>query len=488
VPAVDQNIVTRRWQEFRRAYAEWAVPRGQVREVTHVQPVIRLVLEAAAGGTPKFKLWHGRTAADDVDAKGMAPDFSFTRLLEATLSVVAVLFLLEVKLAGKLQDAYMQAMCYGRRRVQQLVKDALERGDAADGVVVLVGGTDGHNLIICKICSGAPAAGSSFEGCLPCPSEFSTELSLLPSSWTWNSRSVPPQNPTCGFASLVRILSAEADDLPGGSLEAPLRFLDTVDQAGNRKRWVLGARLGSGGMSDVYEVNNSFPSTLVAKLPRAATATTVAAYDAEEASLSALARAHVSCVAVLVGRATRVREEVFPRSPIACPVLLLTPRGKPLSSVVREHLAPARRLTQFANTVVAQLLATCTAMYDASVVHCDIRPDNVVIDERDRVVLVDFSSARRDGEKFEQDYRAFGLDSQVATAATDVVAAALLWIAIVHGGGGGKCRAPWHGGHVARVSWMAAHRALPGVSDVEAYVGSVVLHRRRNWPVWHDPA
>jgi hypothetical protein len=478
VPDVDQRLVSGRWAKFCALYDAWPVPRGSPeREVAQLQPVIGMILRAAAGESPKLKAWHGVIASDEINLKEIAPDFSFTRLREAMLCVIAVIFAVEVKLRGKLVDAWQQALCYGRRRVNLLVKEALERGDAADGVEALVAGTDGRELVVCKIGSGAPAPGESFEGCVPCPSQYSLPVELLPRSWTYTARARPPARPTLGFAVLVRILSADAASLPGGAAGAPLQELRTT-----RGPLALQERLGAGGMSDVYAVD----ADTVAKVARAGTAGAATAFEAEMQALTALAAVPVAGVPRIVE--CRVLQQYRGISySVANPAaqryaLILSPRGIPLATHMQSKKFSSRDVLLFANFVVARLLQTCAAVFDAGIVHCDIRPDNVVIDGSGDPVLVDFSCCRKPGTRYLQEHRAFGCRSSTANAATDLVATSLLWVAIAHGG----CGAPWTQGAASRELWMANNLSLAGVAAVAAYVAQATSGGRRR-VAWTNP-
>ena len=483
VPVVGKRVVRARWAVFCDYYEKWCgVPCSPVREIRHVQPVIRLMLEAAAGETPKHKLWHGMTASDEINMKEIAPDFCFTRLREAMLCVVAVIFAVEVKLPNNLRDAWQQAMCYGRRRVFQLVKDALDRGDAADRVKTLVAGTDGISLVVCKIDSGAPAAGQSFAGCRPCPSVYShPALQLLPDSWTYDRRVAVRKlsaMPTPGFEALVRILSANAATLPGGDAGAPLKVLHTTTGPLHVQE-----RLGAGGTSDVY----ALPGGHVAKLARAGTAGAASAFDNERCALVVLESAEVEGVPRLVEVRELERFSHVPYSSAHTPaphhVFVMSPRGVPLATYVRCKQYSERGLREFSNALVIQLLTICRCVYAAGIVHCDVRPDNVVLDGVGSPILVDFSCCRKPGATFSQRDRDFGCDSETANEATDCVAAALLWVAVVHGG----CCAPWRGSR-SRELWMASNMHLPGVSKVAAYVAGVTRGSRRRRPAWRSPA
>lgn len=67
-------------------------------------------------------------------------------------------------------------------------------------------------------------------------------------------------------------------------------------------------------------------------------------------------------------------------------------RGAPLSSIVRDQgPLPLSRVRAFAS----QVLAGLGAIHRAGFVHGDLKSDNVIVDPRDRITIIDFGLARR---------------------------------------------------------------------------------------------
>lgn len=262
----------------------------------------------------------------------------------------------------------------------------------------------------------------------------------------------------------------------------------------------LRERLGCGGSSDVYVCTPQPGSQeVVLKLPRAATEAARRTYEAEKIALGKMAGSPPGTVPRLLGvgvRTLSLRQEPLLASAHAVPwpVLLLSPRGTPLSvelarrlaDVAPEEALAARRA--FADAVVSGVLRGLCAAHDARIVHCDVRPSNVVFLAEPLPsgagLLVDYGLSRPNGRDCAgcgvRNYAAdvvFSTDSCPAAPELDLVAVAYTWLSCVYGDA--ACRAPWHVLDQSPSTWL--QDAAPHHGDV-AELGrhvSVLAARRR---------
>jgi hypothetical protein len=500
------------WAAFRDRHAEtWRAPpstSSQLRENRHVHPSIRLLLEAAAasGG---LRVYHDAAAPDDVERAHIRPDFTLTSARDSGPSTVGGLLLVEVKLPGNLDDAQYQTRVYLRRRVFKLCCEADERGEPLDDIAAFGAATDGVSVVIVRIASGAPRPGESFKGAKPCPATETVPLALFGAQW--NFRHPPPfragaqGGPPEGFRALLRICASPRALGDGGlitKLSCRLRFAGDGAAAdvfalggarpGREISLCLSSRLGSGGTSDVYKVSGTAGDDCVLKAARVATKRVVHEFLAEQGALIDLrdaAAEHLvpECVASGERAASlgTLAALVGSRS-FSWPVLLLRPAGVPVAEWVTSRVeraaavaaagneralaaaALAARL-QCADEVVLRVLRALEAARARRLVHCDVRPSNIVVTAGDAACLVDWGIARKEGVLLKScgvpayaDRRIFSDCGVAARPCFDVLAALFTWLAIACGEG---CAAPWAGKaaaaeggkiFVARTKWVSA--------------------------------
>jgi len=334
----------------------------------------------------------------------------------------------------------------------------------------------GSHLRLLRTRSGAPADGN-FEGAQPCPIEWTPALPLLAE---WDPRtpgaSCPPAAPPA-FSALLRLLLAPPlllNPLAAPHTEVELdcgQFQGTVQ---------LQARLGCGGTCDAYRVVIAAAEPLVLKLPRCTTKAVAICMTDEANALRALADASAPPAAAprLVAEGVRVlrsRPAVAHPARLPWPALLLSPAGTPLSTALSAALAaespgPLRRAARrrLADVVVAGILRGLHATHSAGLVHCDVRPNNVIIvpaaaaDGEDSAMLVDYGLCRVAqkawptlGDCSFAATRTYAPGGCPAAGGLDLFSAALTWLALARDGGG-SVAAPWgsHGDNVDK--WLQA--------------------------------
>ena len=366
-----------------------------------------------------------------------------------------------------------------------------------DSVVALGAATDGHDVIVLRMLSGAPRAGGSFKDSTPCPVLQSEPLALL-GAWDFRSKPAPfltSEQPTQGFVALGHLLRAAAElaqnevlealdiswELPGSGAggEAGGAAHGAAGEAPRFERLALTGRLGSGGSSDTYRVEpGAYTSggacALVLKAPRFMSTYVEASFAAEASSLDALACAAADgLVPTLVARGRRLP---------GWPALLLQPCGQPLAEWVAGRAAAEagrmaqpsaaaagadRRVTRASTAASARAAAARLAcaraitlrVLDAlerahakSIVHCDVRPSNVVVScatagGEENALLVDWGSSRKlradahgCGVEAYADERVFSQGSFAARPAQDAAGALFTFLAVAFGP---DCCAPW---------------------------------------------
>jgi hypothetical protein len=192
-------------------------------EVRRMHPPMRDTLLAAMdAGKCQLRFWTGVIAADSVPSNEMKSDFMFTHLRDRLSSLLGAAVLVEVKSPGDMQNAITQAGNYARRRMREVFAAARLRGDVAlHELAVWAVATDGREVVIMRVMSGAPKPGGSYKDAVPCPSSISPPLPLL-GEWDFAAASgALSHTPPAGFAALARVLCADADALLGATT-APL--------------------------------------------------------------------------------------------------------------------------------------------------------------------------------------------------------------------------------------------------------------------------
>ena len=457
---------------------------GQLAERTSVHPLVWLLLEAAAlplgGEACTLRLWREQSADDSVPHARAVPDVLCTHPRDATPSSLGTCFGVEIK---RWSDAELDMGCaqggnYGRRLVARRSMELLERGDELSAVAVLVAASNGADVVFLRVRSGVRAGEEPFGG-TPCPTEQAPPLPLL-RGWNPADPTVVPLKPPAGFTALWRVLHTEPALLNGCT--QPLESI-TVDApplfSGELQ---LGMRLGCGGSSDVYACTLPDGASAAVKVARAATSRVNEWFDKEQANLERLRTAQPGAVPVLLGAGSRelpARASVLSRNSLAAPwrLLFLSPAGVPLSAALEEHLQRAaavrnaaapgelrRARRAFGDIVAAGVLRGLGAAHAAGIIHCDVRPGNVVFVDEPRsggaVLLVDYGLSRKPRSPVSGvGVRAYAADcvflqsSCAARAGLDLVAAAYTWLSVVYGDA--ACRAPWVVCGETAAAWLA---------------------------------
>jgi hypothetical protein len=342
---------------------------------------------------------------------------------------------------------------------------------------------------------------------------------LLPLLGAWDFRALSPQwyySPAApeGFVALARLLAAPVGLL---AVDTLLTHLDVhvgppsqkalcaasgasaaASAAGGsggaagleerpRARLALGDRLGSGGTSDAYAcrveeglfagapAGGGGAEGLCAKVARVSTPHVQGCFAQEARALQLLAGAagegsatQAGLVPRLVAVCSRLREPAWP-------LLLLWPAGQSLGSWVEARVrgevsgggegsdeaaaAAAAVRARCATAVVLRILQALVAGTSAGLVHCDVRPSNIVIGPGGCAVLVDWGISRAAGAESRgcgvpafADERVFKQTSFLARPAQDAYAALLTWVCIARGS---ECAAPW-AGMSRRWEWLTA--------------------------------
>ena len=521
-PVLDEGVVVTAWNNFRAAWGLRVPPSREPKgsEARDVHPVIECMLQACLASRPDLRLHHDKVVHDDIAVATAKPDFTVTHARDAQSSLLGAVFMVEVKLPGGIDDAEVQARAYGRRRVYKLFKEARARGDTGSAAGTVVAATDGSFLSLSRIDSGAPAPGKPWAGCTPCPCVSTERLELL-AGWVEGAPPMLPVAPPAGFAALLQVLHAPttAFSIEAALLESlAVAWLDPADaDDGAPADVTLGSCIARGGTSDVYEVGGDGggagardATASVIKVGRFTSVEMVNAYAAEAAALSALGgeggAAAQGLVPKLLRRGLRQLSRHSDRPQAKkWPVLQLTPRGTPLESWLLSRAAArasdgvdsavatsdgglrdSSADEELADTLVGDVVAALACAHEKRIIHCDVRPSNVVViggaggdgDDaadvagRPRAVLVDWGVSREIGSACAGigvaafvDSAAFNNPGARARPSQDYSAAAYLWLCIARGQGS----APWLNGTMQtaaavqrmRAEWLDKQLAAP---------------------------
>ena len=387
--------------------------------------------------------------------------------------------------------------------------------------------TDGVEVIILRINSGAPPAGDSFRDATPCPAFQTKPLRLFPAR---NFRGPPPSLPTQaprGFRALLR-LCASPHALGGGG---PLSLLREVpcdldghplNKEGGVKALTLHERMGSGGTSDVYSLGDVDDpgGSVVVKVARYSSARVLDEFASERRALALLNSSHAVAQAGIVPRVIAVGERERPASfphqsagasAAAWPVLTLSPRGVPLEAWVTSRVdaavlgaalgdaqtAAAAARVAAADCILPRILSALEAAHAAQLIHCDVRPSNMIV-ARGGAVLVDWGTVRATGEPLRwrgvaafSDARVFSERGTTASPHIDALGALFSWLAIALGH---NCVPPWltrvridseEYGFIVRADWLKEHLDV-GVAGARVAAVARAVRELENVTCEHD--
>ncbi len=453
-------------------------------EVKVVRAVMAMVLTVIVDAAPTrlWRYWRDVMVPDDVPLVQAKPDHCLTHARDAQVSLLGAHLIVEDKCPGDDKAARIQALQYGRRRVQKLLHLARDTGVEAPGlakVSTLVVATDVLSVRFMRVKSGWPADGKSFTSAKPFPSVETKSLQLLPGftglGRTGFSTRGLPKEPTRGFLALFRLLqlcgrrydAVFVSGSPGASVLATL----TATFDGVAVTLPLDARLGVGGISDVYSVAGGGG---VVKYPRHTSVVVGRQFQNEFDVLNAIGS--LQGATVPSGAQLGAVPRTGLNASVGWPVLRMEgPVGESLVLAVT-RCADEKERVDLANMVVGAVLDTLRVVHAEGIVHCDVRPANIVLADG-IAYLVDWGASRKCGEKAAHHgvpaYAAPGVFTEAdyrAGAAMDVCGALCTWIAIVHGGA--AVEVPWivaatpEAADAARTEWLRDNSRLVGVAAV----------------------
>ena len=511
-PTVDEGVEAAAWASVCRLLKARQPVLWPLGEELESQPerafVHALLLPLLQAVTPeeRVRLWYEAVLADSITSAEACPDVMWTHSRDANASSLGSLLCLEMKrwgvghlalarpsppcassphrhtLTPPHAQARTQAASYTRRVVGRLTREADARGDPLHCVRAFSVACVGSHIALVRVTSGAPASGGSFKDAQPCPAAYTEALELLGGWDPQLPQSVAPHPPP-GFAALLRLLHAPVELL--NACAAPLREVQ-LDAPPFPELLQLGSRLGSGGFSDIYGLD----SGCVLKLPRCSTTAVVRSFAAEAAALRLLARAPAEAVPRLMSEGTRVvARSAALQQP--WPALVLSPAGRPLGPALAllqaapgaGELASAERRA-FADSVLRGVLRGLWAAHELGLVHCDVRPSNVVLCADNTAMLVDYGLCRKEREAGGRvGVRSFAADcvweqgSCGARGGLDLVAAGHSWLSLAYGSGAGAAP-PWLARRQSAHQWLR-HQASRAQGEEAQHLTSLSLHLRK---------
>jgi hypothetical protein len=307
---------------------------------------------------PSLRVHGNAEIPDDIPKAGMKPDVVVAHVRDTAPTTLGSVAIGEFKLPGDLEHAVTQVGAYLRRRVFKLCSERDARGEPFHDVFALGFASDGRDVVLVRVNSGAPRGGD-FKGYVPCPSLVTDSLELF---GRWNFVAAPDfsEDPPIGFCALARLLGPDLARLT--HVGAPLEKLDAMFVApadddelespfpvGRPVSLVLGDRLGSGGSSDAYQLVSASDgvtpvhvlgvdaNTVIVKVARCATHDIVNGFSAEREALTRLR--DQEGIPQLVGVAHRADggslQSLSHAAAAPWPLLVLRPRGVPVQAWVR---------------------------------------------------------------------------------------------------------------------------------------------------------
>lgn len=192
-----------------------------------------------------------------------------------------------------------------------------------------------------------------------------------------------------------RRTETETVDIFAGDLRAATAIIPPGTRLG--ARYTIRGVLGMGGSSVVYSADDSRTSRTVA----------VKVLRPDRSTEAALVRfRHEAAIARAVDCPHLVRVLDYAEGPPTYMTMELARHGS-LRHALKDGPLPTGRAIDIAQRVLRAL----SALHDRSIVHCDIKPGNILLDHDARVLLGDFGLARQTNESID----AHGNESVIGT-------------------------------------------------------------------------